>query len=188
MTSRLPCGATQAAASLAALAGRRRELADPASTRRAETSAALRRAPEDLSAARARHLPPHQMDRAVRHARHLLSAAVRPLGSRAERAGPGGAGRSARPPLLFLLHRDLAAGGLLPHRPADPRGDGAVPDERGRRPRLVRLSLPADGVDRSFPGHRALGRRRPARAPAARRRPWTLERVARHGDRSTSSG
>ena len=36
-------------------------------------------------------------------------------------------------PLLFLLHRDLAAGSLLPHRPADPGRDGAVPDERGRR-------------------------------------------------------
>ena len=59
-------------------------------------------------------------------------------------------------PLLFLLHRDLAAGGLLPHRPADHRRDGAVPDERGRRPRLVRLSLPADGVDRPVPDHRAL--------------------------------
>ena len=86
-----------------------------------------------------------------------------------ERAGPGGAGRSAEPALLFLLHRDLAAGGLLPHRPADPRGDGAVPDERGRRPRLVRLSLPADGVDRPVPDHRALDRGRPPRAHAARR-------------------
>ena len=63
------------------------------------------------------------------------------------------------PALLFLLHRDLAAGSLLPHRPSDPRGDGAVPDERGRRPGLVRLSLPADGVDRSVPGDRALGPR-----------------------------
>ena len=27
------------------------------------------------------------------------------------------------PPLLFLLHRDLAAGSLLPHRPADHRRD-----------------------------------------------------------------
>ena len=70
--------------------------------------------------------------------------------------------------LLFLLHRDLAAGILLPDRPADPRGDGAVPDERRRRPAVVRLSLPADGVDRSVPGDRALDRRRPARASAAR--------------------
>ena len=45
---------------------------------------------------------------------------------------------------------------------------GAVPDERRRRPHLVRLSLPADGVDRSVLRHRALRRRRPARAHAAR--------------------
>ena len=82
---------------------------------------------------------------------------------------PGGADRFPQPALLFLLHRDLAAGNLLPHRPADPGGDPAVPDERGRRPRLVRLSLPANGVDRSVLRDRALGRRRPARAHAARR-------------------
>ncbi len=34
----------------------------------------------------------------------------------------GGAGRLRRPAFLLLLHRDLAAGGLLPHRPADPCG------------------------------------------------------------------
>ena len=118
----------------------------------------------------------------LRHARHLLPAAVRALGPRAERARPGGADRFPEPPLLFLLHRDLAAGSLLPHRPADPRGDGAVPDERGRRPRLVRLSLPADGVDRPVPGHRALGRRRPPRAScSATSGPWTAERLARSG-------
>ena len=74
------------------------------------------------------------------------------------------------PALLFLLHRDLAAGNLLRHRPADPRRDGAVPDERGRRTGVVRLSVSADGVDRPVPGHRALDRRRPARASAARPR------------------
>ncbi len=81
---------------------------------------------------------------------------------------PGCAGRSGQQPLLFLLHRDLAAGGLLPHRPADHRRDDAVPDERRRRTHLVRLSLPADGLDRSVPDHRALGRRRSPRAHAAR--------------------
>ena len=35
------------------------------------------------------------------------------------RARPGGAGRSRQPPLLLLLHRDLAAGILLHRRPAD---------------------------------------------------------------------
>ena len=80
--------------------------------------------------------------------------------------GPNAPGQAvlidlSEPALLLLLHRDLAAGNLLPHRPADHRGDGAVPDERARRPHLVRLSLPADGVDRSVPADRALVRRRP---------------------------
>ncbi len=117
---------------------------------RSRRRAALCRAQEDLSAACERHVSPHQMGGAHRHARHLLFAAVRALGSRPERAAPGGAGRLPGPALLLLLHRDLAAGGLLPHRPPDSRGDGAVPDERARGPGVVRLSLPADGVDRPF--------------------------------------
>ena len=52
------------------------------------------------------------------HARHLLRHALDPLGPRPVRARPGGAGRSRQPPLLLLLHRDLAAGILLRHRPA----------------------------------------------------------------------
>ena len=70
----------------------------------------------------------------------------------------------AQQPLLFLLHRAVAAGGLLLHRPADHRGAGAVPDERGRRPHLVRLSLPADRVDRPVLRRRAPDRGRPPRA------------------------
>ena len=160
--------------------------ARPSSRRRRQP--ALCAAAQDLSAERARHLPPHQVDRARRHARHLLRPAVRALGPRPERAGPGGADRFSQPALLFLLHRDLAAGSLLPHRPADPRGDDAVPDERGRRPRLVRLSLPADGVDRPVLGHRALRRGRPARAHAARRRTSGRSRLARARAPSISSG
>ena len=53
--------------------------------------------------------------------------------------------------------------GLLIHR-----GDGAVPDERARRPGVVRLSVSADGVDRPVRHCRALDRGRPARTPAAR--------------------
>ena len=108
------------------------------------------------------------MGGAGHHPRRLLPAAVRALGPRPQRAAPGGADRLPDPALLLLLHRDLAAGSLLPHRPAHPGGHGAVPDERGRRPHLVRLSLPADGVDRPVPRHRALRRRRPPRAHAAR--------------------
>ena len=104
----------------------------------------------------------------VRHARPLLPAAFRALGSRAERAGPGGADRFPQSAVLLLFHRNLAAGILLPDRPAHHRGDGAVPDERARRTRVVWISVPADGVDRPLSNHRTLDRRRPARAPAAR--------------------
>ena len=102
--------------------------------------------------------------------RRLLSAAVRALESRPGCAGPGGAGRSAEQPLLFLLHRAVAAGSLLLHRPVDRSCPDAVPDERRRRPHLVRLSLPADGLDRSVLRRRAPDRRRPPRAHAERRR------------------
>ena len=122
------------------------------------------------------------------HARHLLRAAVRALGSRTGCARPGRAGRSAQRPLLLLLHRDLAAGSLLPHRPAHPGGDDAVPDERGRRAGLVRLSLSADGVDRSVPDHRALGRGRPPRAPAARSAAVDDRAARAHRRSSTFSG
>ena len=149
------------------------------------TARSTRRAARSIRSASRGTFRTHQMGRALRHARHLLPAAVRALGSRAERARPGGADRFSQPALLLLLHRDLAAGGLLPHRPADPRGDGAVPDERGRRPRLVRLSLPADGVDRPVPRHRALGRRRPPRAHAARR--GAVDRRPARGARPGSS-
>ena len=102
--------------------------------------------------------------------RGLLSAAVRALEPRPRRAGPGGAGRSAQQPVLFLLHRAVAAGGLLFYRAADRRRACAVPDEFGRRPHLVRLSLPADGVDGPVLRGRTPGRGRPARAHAQGRR------------------
>jgi hypothetical protein len=43
--------------------------------------------------------------------------------------------------ILLLLHRNLAAGSLLPDRPVDHRRDDAVSDERSRWPHLVRLYL-----------------------------------------------
>ncbi len=56
-----------------------------------------------------------------------------------------------------------------------------------RRPRLVRLSLPADGLDRSVPRDRALRRGRPARADHRRRPgPWTAQRVARKAAKHSS--
>ena len=81
--------------------------------------------------------------------------------------------------VLLLLHRDLAAGSLLLHRPADSRLAGAVPVERAVRPRLVRLFLPADGVDRPVPTGRALvegDRRERMKLDAA---PWTADKIAK---------
>ena len=57
-----------------------------------------------------------------------------------------------------------------------------------RRPGLVRLSLPADGVDRSVLRHRALRRRRPPRAHAARRRAVDRASASRARPPSISSG
>src|SRR6185295_20410165 len=99
----------------------------------------------------------------------LLPGAVAALGSRTEcpRAGcPGRYGWAAR---LFLLDRDLAAGSLLPGRSADPRRDRAVPRHLDRRPGLVRIHLPPDGVDRPLYAGRALDRGRPQQAHQAGR-------------------
>ncbi len=104
------------------------------------------------------------MDADGRLPRRLLSAAVRALESRARCARSGRAHRSAQQPLLFLLHRAVAAGGLLLHRSVDRRRRYPVPDEFGRRPRLVRLSLPANRVDRLVLRGGAPDRGRPARA------------------------
>ena len=78
-------------------------------------------------------------------------------------ARPGGAGRPGQPALLLLLHRDLAARVLLRRRPADHGGARPVPLHLGAGPGLVRLRLPADGLDRPLHPHRALGRGRPQR-------------------------
>ena len=53
-----------------------------------------------------------------------------------------------------------------------------------RRPRLVRLSVPADGVDRPVPDDRAPDRGRPPRAHAARR--GAVDRRARRARRRSS--
>ena len=103
-----------------------------------------------------------------RPAGDLLSRAVAALGSRAERAEPGHPGRHAGTARLFLLDRDLAAGGLLPRRPADSRSHRAVLRDLARRPRVVRLHLPADRLDRSLHVGRARHRGRPQQAHEAR--------------------
>ena len=204
----------QGAGRLRPLARRRREMNVPGSIPRCRKITAPGDAGSRAAgrAAEAERLPPATTARSTRRAQGIYPQSVKrhlPHGSNgscwssrsasttccrscagiaARTRRPGRADRFPGPALLFLLHRDLAAGSLLPHRPADPRRDGAVPDERGRRPRLVRLSLPADGVDRPVLCGRALGRGRPARAHAARRRPWTAETIAREGRQACRSG
>ena len=63
---------------------------------------------------------------------------------------------------VFLRHRDLAAGDLLPDRPADAGRLRPVPRHLAVRPALVRLRLPADGLDRPVHAGGALDRGRPA--------------------------
>src|ERR1043166_699977 len=87
--------------------------------------------------------------------RRLLPAAVRALESRTGSTRPGGAGRPSQQPLLFLLHRVVAAGGLLLYRAPDPRRADAVSDECAGRPHLVRLSLSANRLDRPVLRRRA---------------------------------
>ena len=72
------------------------------------------------------------------------------------------------PARLVLRRRDLAAGSLLRHRLADPGRVRPVPRDLAVRPRLVRLHLPADRVDRPLHAGRAADRGRPQRAHAAR--------------------
>ena len=109
------------------------------------------------------------MDRAVGRPRHLLHPSVHTLESRTERAEPGGPGRHSALAVLRLLHRTVAAGGVLFHRPADPGLSASVPVQRAVRPRVVRLRLPADGVDRPLHLGRAPYRGRPARPHQTRR-------------------
>src|SRR5690348_11859101 len=89
----------------------------------------------------------------------LLHVAVCALEPWTERAITGGVDRFSKPAFLFLLHRALAPGNILPHWFADSRGYGALPHERGRRPHLVRLFVPANCLDRSVLCNRAPGRR-----------------------------
>ena len=69
---------------------------------------------------------------------------------------------------------------------ADHRGAVAVPVHRGRRPPVVRLCLPADGLHRDLHVDRAQDRRRPRRAHAARRRAVVAATSSRARAASTS--
>ena len=104
---------------------------DVSAVNRKARSRPLCRSPEDLSEARARPLPRHQVGGDGHHARHLLRAAVAALGPRPGPARSGRAARHGQQPLLFLLPRDLAAGVLLRHRPADAGRARPVPRHVG---------------------------------------------------------
>ena len=142
----------------------------------------------DLSPGRQGPLSHDQMGRARRHARHLLLPAFHPLGSRPQRTGPGHSGRFGQQPLLFLLHRDLAAGSLLHHRPAGSGGSDPVPHERRRRPRsgAAISARRRSGPTCSMPW--SAGRGRPARADAPRQGKADPPRVRAEGCSSISSG
>ena len=118
--------------------------------REAESAAALRRARTDFPETCGRALPSAQVDHHADHPGHLLRDALAQMGSRYPCARSGRPYRHGQPPLLFLLHRDLAAGILLCRWPARHVGRRPVPRHLDRRARLVRLHLSADRVDRPF--------------------------------------
>ena len=114
-------------------------------------------------------LSTHKVDRVVDRAWRLLHPALHPLESRAQRAGAGGSRRHGAFPVLFLLHRAMAAGGVLFHRPPDPGGAASLSVQRAVRTGVVRLCLPADGMDGPLSVCGAPHRGRPARPDQARR-------------------
>ena len=80
----------------------------------------------------------------------------------------------------------MAAGSLLLHRPAHPRLPRAVPVERAVRPRLVRLFLHPDGVDRSLhvrssAWSRATAATASSSTPRRGTRPRSASAIAKHG-------
>jgi len=91
----------------------------------------------------------------------VASGAVSALGPRPGGSRSGYPDRHGRTPRLFLLHRDLAAGSLLPDRPAADRRHDPVHDVGHGRPRLVRFSVLANGLYRPVRGGRAQDHRRP---------------------------
>ena len=83
---------------------------------------------------------------------------------------PGRAVRSGRAQVLHLRPGVLAAGRVLPCRPADHLRAGAVPVHRRRRAAVLRLRLPADRLHRDLHVGREAHRGRSRRAHEIRRR------------------
>ena len=154
----------------------------------AEEGPALCRARQDLPQGGRRPLPQDQMGGADRAARHLLRRALAALGPRPGRAGPGGADRHAWPARVLLLDRDLAAGSLLPDLLADARRLRPVPRDQHRGPRVVRLHLPADRLDRPVHVGRAPDRGRPRRPHPPRQGAARRARRSRKKAPSTPPG
>ena len=123
----------------------------------------------------------HQMGDAGRHARRSTTSCPSCAGI-AGRTRPTRRCWSISPTaLLLLLHRDLAAGGLLHHRPADHRRAGAVPDERRRGPAsgAAISARRRSGPTCSTPVERWIEGDRRERMRKDKPRRWTCERIAR---------
>ena len=104
------------------------------------------------------------------HPRHLLPAALAALAAGRGLAGPGRADRFRAPARFSRPARDLAAGVLHRHRPPGDLGTRPLPGDGHRGARLVRLCLPADGLDGPHGPGRASLAGRPQRPHPARRR------------------
>jgi hypothetical protein len=102
---------------------------------------------------------------------------------------PGGAVRPAGAQVPRLRADLLAAGFPVPGAAADHGGARAVLLHRAGRAPVVRLRLPADGVDRGVPVDGALDRGRPQQADEARRKaPWTRDKLLRKGQAPAVAG
>ncbi len=129
---------------------------------------ALCRAADDLPQARARPLPLAQVAGDGRHARHLLRAALAALGPRTGPSRPGRAARHGPQPLSSCSGSRSGRRSSTSSPACWCSARSPVPGHLGRRPRLVRLHLPADGVDRSHDRGGALLAGRPQRPHSPR--------------------
>src|SRR5688572_14187962 len=100
---------------------------------------------------------------AIKSTKSLQGKTSSAIGMESDVALVSSSASTPKPRMSLLLYRDLAAAGLLPDRHPDRGRDRSLPRDLAVRPRLVRLCLPADSLDRPVLVGRTQDRRRPWR-------------------------